>query len=388
MKTLCGFIGWIIGMFLGFAMANTAPFLAFVFIIGGIFVGRYIGGCIEENKEKERKAREEAERRRRQEEYARQQKAQRRLEAKRLARRFPEATKSYFKQHWGIVKSSISDYDITEDKVDTLLGHKWSYESDEIRLNLAFRAQKEAERQEQIRKEAERREAERREQLRKEAETREAERQAMLAKQRAEEQAKQKLRSGANGWYLLGGCLRYNYLLRYYPTTCDIDATESEWADRWTVWNFKNTPGKTSSSDHQRALDTVIPQIKSKLISTFGSDALKCLTLVCIPASSADKTQARYKDFSNRLCRETGMNNAYDKMQVVSSSSEKKFGGSGISANNVSFDASYFRGKYVLLFDDVITKGDSMLRFKKRMEELGATVIGGFSIGKTTHSRY
>ena len=46
MKTLCGFIGWIIGMFLGFAMANTAPFLAFVFIIGGIFVGRYIGGCI------------------------------------------------------------------------------------------------------------------------------------------------------------------------------------------------------------------------------------------------------------------------------------------------------------------------------------------------------
>ena len=57
MKTLCGFIGWIIGMFLGFAMANSAPFLAFVFIIGGIFVGRYIGGCIEENKEKERKVR-------------------------------------------------------------------------------------------------------------------------------------------------------------------------------------------------------------------------------------------------------------------------------------------------------------------------------------------
>lgn len=388
MKTLCGFIGWIIGMFLGFAIGDSAPFLAFIFVIGGIFVGRYIGGCIEECKEKNRKDREELERRRRQEEYARQQKAQRRSEAQKLAREYPEATKSYFKQHWGIVKSSISDYDITDDKVDTLLGHKWSYESDENRLNSIFRARKEAERQEQLRKEAERREAERREQLWKEAEKREAERQAMLAKQRAEEQAKQKLLNAANGWNLLGGSLHYNYLLRYYPITCDIDATESEWADRWTVWNFKNTPGKTLSSDHQRALNTIIPQIKSKLISTFGSEALKYLTLVCIPASSAAKTQARYKDFSNRLCSETGMSNAYDRMQVVSSSTEKKFGGSGISADNVSFDASFFRGKYVLLFDDVITRGDSMLRFKRRMEELGAIVVGGFSIGKTTHSRY
>lgn len=383
MKTFCGFIGWIIGMFLGFAIGNSAPFLAFIFVIGGIFVGR----CIEESREKERKDREETERRRRQEEYARQQKAQRRSEAQKLAREYPEATKSYFKQHWGIVKSSIFDYDITDDKVDTLLSHKWSYESDELRLNSVFKAQKEAERQEKLRKEAEKREAERREQLRKEAEKREAERQAMLAKQRAEEQAKQKLLNGANGWNLLGGNLRYNYLLKYYPTTCDFDATESEWADRWTVWNFKNTPGKTTSSDHHRALNAVIPQIKSKLISTFGCEALKYLTLVCIPASSAVKTQARYKDFSNRLCSETGMNNAYDRMQVVSSSSQKKFGGSGISADNVSFDASFFRGKYVLLFDDVITKGDSMLRFKKRMEELGATVVGGFSIGKTTHSR-
>lgn len=388
MKTLCGFIGWIIGMFLGFAMANSAPFLAFIFVIGGIFVGRYIGGCIEDNKERERKAREESERRRRQEEYARQQRAQRRSEAQKLARKYPEATKSYFKQHWGIIKNTISDYDISDDKVDTLLSHKWSYESDELRLNSIYRAQKEAERQEQLRKEAEKREAERRERLRKEAEKREAERQALLAKQRAEEQSKRKLITGTNSWNLLGGSLRYNYLLKYYPTTCDIDATESEWADRWTVWNFKNTPGKTSPSDHQRALNTVIPQIKSKLISTFGSEALKYLTLVCIPASSSVKTQARYKDFSYRLCSETGMNNAYDKMQVVSSSTEKKFGGSGISADKVSFDSSYFRGKYVLLFDDVITKGDSMLRFKKRMEELGATVIGGFSIGKTTHSRY
>lgn len=63
MKTICGWIGWIIGMFLGFSVCNSVPFLGFLFIIGGIPLGRYIGGQIEESREQER---------RRQEEYARQ----------------------------------------------------------------------------------------------------------------------------------------------------------------------------------------------------------------------------------------------------------------------------------------------------------------------------
>ena len=371
MKTAGGFIGWIVGMFLGFAVMNSVPFLGFVFIIGGIPLGRYIGGQIEESREQERKAQEDYARRKRQEEYARQQRAQKRSEAQALARKYPEATKHYFKQHWGITKSHISDYDITDDKVDTLLGHKWSYERDEQTYNAAYKAKVEAERQAQIRREAQRKEAER---------------QALLAKQRAEEQAKKALPSKVSGWNLLYGGFHYTYLLNYYPTTCASEATESEWSDRWTVWNFKNTPGKTSSADHRAALDNVIPRVKSKLTATFGKDSLKHLTLVCIPASTATKTERRYKEFSRRLCSETGMENSYDKIQVVSSSSEKKFGGSGISTDNLSFDGSFFRGKYVLLFDDVITKGDSMLRFKRKMEDLGAIVVGGMSIGKTTHN--
>ena len=35
----------------------------------------------------------------------------------------------------------------------------------------------------------------------------------------------------------------------------------------------------------------------------------------------------------------------------------------------------------------VITKGESMLRFKRKMEELGANVIAGFSVGRTKHER-
>lgn len=210
---------------------------------------------------------------------------------------------------------------------------------------------------------------------------------AKLAKEKEEREAKDALKRKVKDWHSINGVLRYNYLLNYYPTTCDFEANEEEWDDRWTVWNFKNTPGKTYEEDHQATLDDVIPRIKSKLCSTFGESSLKYLTLVCIPASSSVKTELRYKEFSERLCEETGMENAYSHLSVTKASEEKKFGGHGIMTNNISFDEGFFKGKYVLLFDDVITKGESMLRFKMKMEQLGAIVVCGFSIGKTKHER-
>lgn len=200
-------------------------------------------------------------------------------------------------------------------------------------------------------------------------------------------QESQEFTSRMSSWRRLIGDFKYTYLLKYYPTTCDFEASDEEWADRWTVWNFKNTPGKTEAYAHEEALDTVIPEIEERLVDTFGSSLLKKLTLVCIPASSAEKTKARYAEFSRRLCRITGMINAYEHMNVVAESTEKKRGGTGITTDKVSFDEDFFQNKYILLFDDVITKGESMLRFKKKMESLGAIVIGGMSIGKTRHHR-
>ena len=43
---------------------------------------------------------------------------------------------------------------------------------------------------------------------------------------------------------------------------------------------------------------------------------------------------------------------------------------------------------YIILFDDVITTGKSMLIFKRKLEKLGATVIAGVAIGITTHERW
>lgn len=209
----------------------------------------------------------------------------------------------------------------------------------------------------------------------------------LLEAKQKEDKAKKNLVEAVSSWECLLGGLHYSYLFYYYPTTCEFEATEEEWSNRWIVWDFKNTPGKTSVSDHQEALDKAIPMLKNKLLTTFEEESLKHLTLVCIPASSQVKTQARYEEFSNRICSELGMINAYPHISVISEKEERRLGGTSIDTNKLSFDENFFKGKYVLLFDDIITRGDSMRTFKNKMEELGAIVVGGLSLGKTKHER-
>lgn len=90
--------------------------------------------------------------------------------------------------YWGITKTVITDYDITDDKVDALLAQKYSYERDEQTYNTAYKAKLEAERQAKIRKEAA---------------IKEAERQAQIARERAEEQTKKPCLQK----FLIGTCL-------------------------------------------------------------------------------------------------------------------------------------------------------------------------------------
>lgn len=202
-----------------------------------------------------------------------------------------------------------------------------------------------------------------------------------------EKNAKEGLIRAVSSWDTLVNGLHFSFLFYYYPTTCDFEATDEEWSNRWIVWNFKNTPGKTSETDHQEALDKAIPMLKNKLLATFENESLKYLTFVCIPASSQAKTQARYEEFSNRICRELGMINAYPYITVVSAKEEKHLGGTGLDTSKLHFDEDFFKDKYVLLFDDIITKGNSMRIFKLKMEALGAIVVGGLALGKTKHER-
>ena len=79
------------------------------------------------------------------------------------------------------------------------------------------------------------------------------------------------------------------------------------------------------------------------------------------------------------------MTNGYSHVHIAEEGEASHLG--GVVQAQFSVDGSFFKDKYVILFDDVITSGKSMERFKRLLESAGATVIGGLSIGKTKHER-
>ena len=205
-------------------------------------------------------------------------------------------------------------------------------------------------------------------------------------KQRQERILLDSIPTKVQNWESLRGGLKIKYLIDYYPTTVEFEADDEEWDNRWLVWHFKNDPEKTTEKAHRNSLDKVIPQFVKLLTNTFGREALGYLTFVCIPASTQEKNELRYKTFSAELCQETGIENGYEFTHVSRDRTAQHEGGERKDVN-YSFDDSFFRGKRVILFDDIITTGDSMRMAKAMLEKTGATVICGLAIGKTRHER-
>lgn len=53
----------------------------------------------------------------------------------------------------------------------------------------------------------------------------------------------------------------------------------------------------------------------------------------------------------------------------------------------MDFDRAFFKGKKVLVFDDIITTGGSYALFAEEVEKHGALVVGGLFLTRT-HYKY
>ena len=125
-----------------------------------------------------------------------------------------------------------------------------------------------------------------------------------------------------------------------------------------------------------------MPKYERKLRDTFGS-LLSDMTLVCLPASNSEKNRRRWQEFSQKVCSDLDMWNAYDYIHIEQEAVPKHLGGDGQAV--LSFNQSFFNGKYVILCDDIKTTGSSLQRMKYKLESMGATVICSLTIGITVH---
>lgn len=178
-----------------------------------------------------------------------------------------------------------------------------------------------------------------------------------------------RLKRSVKDWGDVKG-IPYYHFFWYYPVRFH-DISQTSQAVRTLVYQFK---------DGIRCSE-VITLLKNKLTETFGEEDLKQLTFVCIPASTVSVNEERYEDFSERLCNQLGMRNAFDHIHIIREKTAAHLGGEDEAV--YSFDSDFFKGQKIVLFDDIVTRGGSMQKFKSKMNELGATVICALSIGRT-----
>lgn len=165
------------------------------------------------------------------------------------------------------------------------------------------------------------------------------------------------------------------WLMKYYPVRIK-NVGEQQKADRQTIWDFKDG----------RAYEQVALMTAKHLQELFGS-RLTSIVFTCVPASTQEKNELRYKRFSERVCELTHAINGYPHMQVsagrLAVHEYRRDETEARTTQMADYDTDFFKGKDVLLFDDIITKGISYATTADNLEACGANVLGGLFLAKT-----
>ncbi len=166
---------------------------------------------------------------------------------------------------------------------------------------------------------------------------------------------------------------RYNYL----PTS--VEASGAAWGIRKRVWKFKD-------GDFSITLDTArwVASVLDENITLLDD----CV-FACIPASSKDRNEARFCFFAAEVCRATGMTNGFNQIKVSGDRialHEHRVCKSLETVQVLEFNRDFFNGRQVIIFDDVVTRGDSLATMIDAFQAMGATVVGAVFLARTSYS--
>ena len=189
-----------------------------------------------------------------------------------------------------------------------------------------------------------------------------------VEKKEALEAKKRRILSASNSWAVVKGI--HHYFFYYYYPISFTDVTTADKIVRSMIYNFKD--GK----QHKQVCNLLVKKLKD----TYG-DGLDLMTFVCIPASTRSINKDRYEFFMKEVCSKTGMRNGYEHVTIIREKEPSHLGGE--SDAEFDYDEDFFKDSFVILFDDVVTRGHSLFRMKRELENYGATIVGAISIGRT-----
>ena len=120
---------------------------------------------------------------------------------------------------------------------------------------------------------------------------------------------------------------------------------------------------------------------------TLSSMNLTDTVIVCIPASCRRTNDRRFKPFSHMVCERTGAMNGFDHVQVIKSRCKCHIDHVHELADNaneyIHVNEDFFRGKDVIVVDDIVTTCKTADSFIDRMVSAGANVRMALFLAKT-----
>ena len=116
--------------------------------------------------------------------------------------------------------------------------------------------------------------------------------------------------------------------------------------------------------------------VAARLKQQYSPKVLARLTFFCIPASTPERQELRYKFFSSLVCSLTGMRNGYDFVNVTSERTAVhclRLEGE-VTTREVNYSVNLPEDIEAVVFDDVITQGLSYDAFGDALENAGAVI--------------
>lgn len=105
--------------------------------------------------------------------------------------------------------------------------------------------------------------------------------------------------------------------------------------------------------------------------------------LIPIPAATQERHRKRFPQLCYHLSRWLNVQDGFPAIWIKYDRAESKGNSKKRILTNLNINRKYVEGKHILLFDDVMTTGESFIQLKRALLKLGAKSVLGIFIGLT-----
>lgn len=167
----------------------------------------------------------------------------------------------------------------------------------------------------------------------------------------------------------------YHYFYNYVPQNIASSSTlRNEYSNqRQEIWSFKS--GYNQSNFLNKTLE-YIEEIKK-------NNPNKDIIFIPIPASTDYNNNRRFKNFSNSVCSQAGIINGFGYLKNINDREARHISGICDTNSNLECINESFNDKIIIVFDDVITSGNSFNNACNLILRNNPSTLLGLFLGKT-----